>query len=86
MMKVSEKVERKKPTKNNPTEIKGISVVSRRDQHSAIGSRLDEHRASQVQQRIMLDETTLTDLQRYEQFALNITASGLIQSTIYHIR
>ena len=48
IMKVSDKVERKKPS-SPPNEIKGISVISRRDhQSSAMGSRLDEHRASQV--------------------------------------
>lgn len=62
-------------------------MISRRDhQSSVIGSRLDEHRASQVQQRIQLDETTTSEILRYEQFALNITHSGMIQSTIYHIR
>ena len=77
-MKVSDKVERKKPS-SPPNEIKGISVVSRRDhQSSAMGSRLDEHRASQVQQRIKLDETTITEIQRYEQFALNIAPNGMI--------
>ena len=67
-MKVSDKIERKKATQNSPpTEIKGISVISRRDhQSSVMGSRLDEHRASQVQQRMKLDETTVTELQRYE--------------------
>jgi hypothetical protein len=51
-MKVSDKVERKKGANatSPPNEIKNISVISRRDQNSsAIGSRLDEHRASQVQ-------------------------------------
>ena len=33
-----------------------------------------------------LDETTITELQRYEQFSLNIAPNGMIQSTIYHIR
>lgn len=50
IMKVSDKVERKKPSSPANNEIKGISVISRRDhQSSAMGSRLDEHRASQVQ-------------------------------------
>jgi hypothetical protein len=52
IMKVSDKVERKKGANatSPPNEIKNISVISRRDQNSsAIGSCLDEHRASQVQ-------------------------------------
>lgn len=30
--------------------------------------------------------TTQTELQRYQAFSQNVTASGMIQSTIYHIR
>jgi hypothetical protein len=63
-MKLAEKVDRKKTTNHPspPKEIRGISVIKRRDhQSSVMGSRLDEHRASQVQQRIQLDESTITE-------------------------